>query len=70
MGFEIFDDWFVVLVFFAGFAKRHFLAGTGDEGFCHIVATSVSARAAIIVREHVFHFFDARIFLNVEEFSG
>ena len=33
-------------------------------------AARVSARAAVIVREHVFHFFDARIFLDVEEFSG
>ena len=70
MGGKISDDWVVVLVFLASFAKRDFLGGSVDEGFCHIVATSVSARAAIIVREHVFHFFDARIFLDVEEFSG
>ena len=70
MGFEVFNDWVVVLVFLAGFAKRDFLGFTLNEGFCHIVATSVSASAAVIVREHVFHFLDARIFLDVEEFSG
>ena len=69
MVFEIFDDWVVVLIFFACFARRDFLAFPFDEGFGHIMATSVSARAAVIVRKHVFHFFDARIFLDVEEFS-
>ena len=66
----MFDDWFVVLVFFARFAKGDFLASTADKGFCHIVATSVSAGTAVIVRKHILDFFDAWVFLNVEEFSG
>ena len=70
MVFEIFDDWVVVLVFFARFARRDFLAFPFDKGFGHIVTASVSARAAVIVRKHVFHFFDARIFLNVEELGS
>ena len=70
MGFEIFDDWFVVLVFLARFAKRHFLALTLDEGFGHIVAAGISAGAAVIVREHILDFLDARIFLDMEELGG
>jgi hypothetical protein len=34
------------------------------------VAAGISASAAVIVREHILDFLDARIFLDMEELGG
>ena len=62
------DNRVEIFLFFSDFAGRGFLDFPFDQSFSQIVATGISAGAAVGPRKHIFHFLDARVFLNMEEF--